>query len=68
MWLVESPTWAAHAEVNAQIIQLGCGGVTELPFVYLSDAEKGHSVSPAYREAHLARSKRIGEFYDPELV
>lgn len=79
LWLVESPTWAlaaddaavvaAHAEANVQInSNLAAAGFEELPFVYLSDAQKGESVFPAYGEANLKRLKSIRDFYDPEMV
>lgn len=79
LWLVESPQWvhaaddatvvAAHAEANRQIAaNLAAAGFTELPFVYLSDAEKGQSVFPAYGAENLAKLKNIRDRYDPGMV
>jgi hypothetical protein len=76
LWLVESPQWvlasddatvvSAHAEANKQIAaRLEAAGFGELAFVYLSDAEKGQSVFPAYGEANVAKLKAIRNKYDP---
>jgi hypothetical protein len=60
---------SAHAEANVQInAALAAAGFSELPFVYLSHAEKGQSVFPAYGEENLQRLKSIRDFYDPGLV
>ena len=79
LWLVESPAWkdaaddvtvtAAHDKANAEIaVNLAAAGFNELPFVYLSDAEKGQSVFPTYGQANLQRLKAIRDKYDPGMV
>jgi len=79
LWLIESPQWtltaddtvvvAAHSMGNKQIsANLAAAGFSELPFVYLNDAEKGQSVFPGYDVRILKRLKQIRDKYDPSMV
>jgi hypothetical protein len=79
MWLVESPSWLdavddatvdeVHAKANAKITaNLKAAGFSELPFVYLSDADKGQPVFAGYGQENWDRLKEIRARYDPEMV
>jgi hypothetical protein len=79
LWLVESPSWkdavddetvvAVHARANAEIAaKLDQAGFNELPFVYLSDAEKGQPVFQGYGQESWQRLREIRAKYDPDMV